>query len=463
MSFHDNCNSRAIVLGMTCDGEKICSAAGRISTQQGTSIEIFERSADSEKNSSLIKKVTRSGHNSVVEHTFFNIAFCDVTAVTEEFMIEYRLASFTVKSRRYVDFSNVGYFAPEFKNEENEKIYRNHVEYLFSEYQYMLDNDMAKEDARFLLPYCYRSNFYCSLNARELLHVLRGMLFGRGKKFPEIYNLGKQILEQVQPMCPGIFADFESKVPTKSDTIDLSDLKPAATESNENLVELIAHTSNAKKTVCLSSLINNLQLSNDAANKIIDDSKKANEIIKRIFACSRPRELETIQYTFKYNRLSLASITHLVRHRMQGVMIPPLTSVDRKVFITPPLVKENAELLERYTNAFKRNVEVYETLKANGESEETLVYLVMSGNTLDVVTTMNARELILYFRLRTCTRAQWEIRDYACDALRQLRKIEPEIFMNYGPSCYVEGYCPEGALTCGRATEMKDIFANNKF
>ena len=94
MSFHDNCNSKAIVLGMTCDGEKICSAAGRISTQQGTSIEIFEKSADSEKNSSLIKKVTRSGHNSVVEHTFFNIAFCDVTAVTEEFMIEFRLASF---------------------------------------------------------------------------------------------------------------------------------------------------------------------------------------------------------------------------------------------------------------------------------------------------------------------------------------------------------------------------------
>jgi len=146
MSFNDNCNSKAIVLGMSCDGEKICSAAGRISTQQGTSMDIWNKSADPEKNSSLIKKVTRSGHNSVVEHTFFNIAFCDVTAVTEQFMIEFRLASFTVKSRRYVDFSNVGHFVPEFKNKENEQKYREHIDYLFSEYQYFLDN--GKFDSR---------------------------------------------------------------------------------------------------------------------------------------------------------------------------------------------------------------------------------------------------------------------------------------------------------------------------
>lgn len=460
MNFNENCNSKAIVLGITSDGEKICSAAGRISTQQGTSMDIWNKSADPEKNSSLIKKVTRSGHNSVVEHTFFNIAFCDVTAVTEQFMIEFRLASFTVKSRRYVDFSNVGYFVPEFTSKENEQKYREHVDYLFSEYQYFLDNGVAKEDARFLLPYCYRSNFFCSLNARELINVLRAMIFGRGSRFPEIYNLGKQILSQVQPMCPGIFDDFESKAPTKSDTVDLSDLRPSTDKNEpEELVELLSYTDNAEDTICMASLVNNLQISSEQASKIIEDESKAEEIIKRIFACSRPRELETIQYTFRYNRLSLASITHLVRHRMQGVMIPPLTSVNRRIHITPDAVKNNAELLERYNKAFVRNAEVYDMLRGAGESEETLVYLVLSGNTLDVVTTMNARELMLYFRLRTCTRAQWEIRDYACEALRKLREIEPLIFKHYGPSCYVDGRCPEGALTCGRAAEMKELFS----
>ncbi|MBR5773446.1 MAG: FAD-dependent thymidylate synthase, partial [Clostridia bacterium] len=347
-----------------------------------------------------------------------------------------------------------------FKSEENEQKYREHIDYLFSEYQYFLDNGIAKEDARFLLPYCYRSNFFCSLNARELLHVLRAMLFGRGSKFPEIYNLGKQILSQVQPACPGIFADFESKAPAKSDTIDLSDFCTEASDSkSDELVELLAYTDNAEDTICIASLVNNLQISSEKASKIIEDESKAEEIINRIFACSRPRELEAIQYTFRYNRLSLASITHLVRHRMQGVMIPPLTSVDRSVHITPDSIKNNPELLERYNNAFVRNTEAYNMLKNAGESEETLVYLVLSGNTLDVVTTMNARELMLYFRLRTCTRAQWEIRDYACEALRKLRELEPMIFKHYGPSCYVDGRCPEGALTCGRAAEMKELFS----
>ena len=114
--------------------------------------------------------------------------------------------------------------------------------------------------------------------------------------------------------------------------------------------------------------------------------------------------------------------------------------------------------MEKYKNAFKETAAEYERLKKAGVPEELLVYYQLSGNTLDIVTTMNARQLLLFMKLRSCNRAQWEIRDYAVTALSLLRKAEPEIFKFYGPGCFV-GTCPEGRLSCGKAKEIKEKFS----
>lgn len=85
-----------------------------------------------------------------MEHTYFNLAFQNVTAVVEQFVIEFRLASFTVKSRRYVDFSDAGFFIPEDADEN----YKSHMAKLFGLYSEFCEAGVPKEDARFLLPYC---------------------------------------------------------------------------------------------------------------------------------------------------------------------------------------------------------------------------------------------------------------------------------------------------------------------
>ena len=92
-----NSNSKAVIVGLTDTGEQIPAASGRISTQAGTALEILELSKDAIKNANLISKVTRSGHTSTIEHTVFNLAFQNVSVLVEQFVIEFRLASFTVK------------------------------------------------------------------------------------------------------------------------------------------------------------------------------------------------------------------------------------------------------------------------------------------------------------------------------------------------------------------------------
>ena len=55
---------------------------------------------------------------------------------------------------------------------------------------------------------------------------------------------------------------------------------------------------------------------------------------------------------------------------------------------------------------------------------------------------MNARELLHFFNLRCCKRAQTEIRNLANIMLRLVKKEAPIIFQNAGASC-VSGKCTE--------------------
>ena len=431
-----NNKTGAIIIGINDIWEPLAASAARISTQKGDALNIFENSKNNPSNRGLIKKVLSSGHSSVLEQIVFNIAFCDVSVVVEQFMIEFRLASFMVKSRRYVDFSDAGFYVPESLDGENKKIYCDHVNYLFGEYNYFESNGVPKEDARFLLPYCFYSNFYCSVNARELLLILRRMLYGAGAYIGEIKTLGMQLLSQLKDMCPILYEEFyisrseymsAAPPPVFSADNDINKSKIGA-------VELVDYTKDADKILRTAARVKG-EIYNGAVS---------------ILKSPRPREIEHLVYTFIIYGISLSGITHVTRHRMQSLTVPSLTSVDPGRYLIPETIKVSAELHERYLKAFSANIEIIKKLKNSGAVENELVYLGLSGNVLDVISTMNARELFLFFKLRTCCRAQWEIRGLSEKLLNKLIGISPEIFKFMGPSCFVDGVCPEGRLSCGK-------------
>lgn len=449
------------IVGCSNLGEQVAAASGRISTQAGTASEILSRSGDAEKNANLIAKVTRSGHNSVIEHAVFHLAFEDVSVFAEQFMIEFRLASYTVKSRRYVDFSSAGYYTPEFHDLAVTNSYKNLMEFLFSEYQYFCEQGIPKEDARFLLPYCLYSNFYCTVNARELLLMLKSMLFGRGSAFAELKAIGEDIFAQLQELAPGITTDFALRSTSYDNSLDFSDLAagvtPLSPEKSKPLAELLAYTPDASRVVAKGALIGANELPCAAIDAVLQNQKNVGLILERLLKSHRPRALEHAAFTFRLNGVSLSTITHFTRHRMQSIELPMLTKTNRSLHILPPTIAAVPALKERYEIAFANMCAWYETMKASGVSEEQLVYCQLSGNTLDFVLTMNARELLLFFKLRTCNRAQWEIRDYADAMLRLCREQSPELFRYFGPGCYTD-QCPEGPMSCGKAGEMKQKY-----
>ena len=62
-----------------------------------------------------------------------------------------------------------------------------------------------------------------------------------------------------------------------------------------------------------------------------------------------------------------------------------------------------------------------------------------------------------FFSLRTCNRAQWEIRSLAIEMLKEVKKVYPTLFKNAGPGC-LNGPCPEGVMTCGKIVEVREFF-----
>ncbi|HCE62067.1 MAG TPA: hypothetical protein DEQ85_03715, partial [Clostridiales bacterium] len=187
--------------------------------------------------------------------------------------------------------------------------------------------------------------------------------------------------------------------------------------------------------------------------------REQTELLRALLQGNRKRELEQASFTLLYGGMSLAALTHLTRHRMQSLAAPDLLAnarYDRYVF--PESVKE-AGMEARYCEAFSLAGEAAGKLASMNAGTDALCYLLVSGLRVPVVSTMNAGELYTYFRLRTCQRAQWEIRELATEALRVLRQAHPMLFSLYGPTCFVSGTCPEGRMCCGKTARVREVFA----
>lgn len=432
---------RAKIVSMNQYGEAICAGAARISTTQGNAMEIFEAAQTGAGNFELIKKVLRSGHCSILEHAVFTVALWNVSAFVEQFLIEFRLASFTVKSRRYVDFGGQGCHIPPDLDGERREGYCRYMDGLFGAYRRLLELGAPKEDARFLLPYAFHSSFFCTLNVRQMVRLIDA---ARARGIPELVELAGQLEEQMEELFPngplllrkdGIGAPWTGEIEDGCTIVDA----PSA-----GRVTLLQSTQNPESLL-------------DAAWRIGRPGEGGLDLAA-LAASARPRELEQLNYTFMIADLSLPALTHLARHRMQSIVIPPLERISRERQILPESIAADGAMREIYEGALKEAYEQRRTLCQDAALRPYACYFLTSATLTTVVTTMNARELQLFIRLRTCNRAQWEIRNAALRMLEAARPTFPELFGRFGPACYTTGKCPEGALSCGKAEEVVKSF-----
>ena len=94
--------------------------------------------------------------------------------------------------------------------------------------------------------------------------------------------------------------------------------------------------------------------------------------------------------------------------------------------------------------------DAYKEMIKYGIPKEDARFILPKATTYDIIATANARELLRFFELRCCNRAQWEIRELANSMCDILKVVSPVIFANAGAYCERHGYCPEGKNCCGK-------------
>jgi thymidylate synthase (FAD) len=224
------------------------------------------------------------------------------------------------------------------------------------------------------------------------------------------------------------------------------------------LVKLLNCTPDPEKTVALAARLCYSDVSIEELDLKLARAD-VGKFLGRILRMGHTSVLEHASFTFGVEGISRATSHQLVRHRLASYsqQSQRYVKLERPEHVTPPEVAKDPARRKRFERAVGSAYRLYGKLIEEGVPAEDARYVLPNAACTKIIVTMNARELIHFFRLRCCERAQWEIRGMATEMLRRAKSKAPFIFGAAGPAC-VSGPCSEGDMTCGRPREIRALF-----
>ena len=234
-------------------------------------------------------------------------------------------------------------------------------------------------------------------------------------------------------------------------------------EQKKLKVVLIRHTPSPEETISLAAkLCYSKSTIEDLQEKI--SRKDQSDFIEKLMKMGHESVLEHASFTFGIEGVSRVLLAQLTRHRIASFSVQSQRYVSYENgfgYIIP----ESIEALgDDAVSRFKAQMETAEgwyrdwqkALGQQGEkSNEDARFVLPNACETRIIVTMNARELLHFFSLRMCSRAQWEIRNMAEQMFVLCLETAPSIFRNAGPGC-LRGACPEGEKSCGKAGMIRE-------
>ncbi len=194
--------------------------------------------------------------------------------------------------------------------------------------------------------------------------------------------------------------------------------------------------------------------------KICYQSKTTDKegLLSKIIKSGHLSILEHASFTFLIQGISRVASHQLVRHRIASYTQQSHRYTKANGFYMPETIQANEQAKAVFDYLTFSDQKAYEELLKLGIPKEDARYVLPTAIVSDIIVTMNARELLHFFTLRTCNKAQKEIKDIAIEMLKQVKQMAPIIFKNAGPSC-VKGRCYE-AKPCEDIEQIRQFFKN---
>lgn len=226
-------------------------------------------------------------------------------------------------------------------------------------------------------------------------------------------------------------------------------------------VELLRHTLDIEQLVALGA---KLCYSSADVNTLKQRIEKADQeaFIKKLMDMGHQSVMEHASFTFAVEGISRICLAQLTRHRIASFSVQSQRYVfykDGFGYIIPPNIKAlGQEAVKEYETQMATMQTWYETwqkrLGVGEQSNEDARFVLPGSCETKLIMTMNVRELMHFFSLRMCTRAQWEIRQMATQMHLHCLKVAPVLFEKSGPGC-LRGGCPEKEKTCGKTKQIR--------
>lgn len=225
-------------------------------------------------------------------------------------------------------------------------------------------------------------------------------------------------------------------------------------------VTLLSHTPEPEKTVAMAARLC-YSPSDICQLKKKLDSQSVEKLIRKIVRMGHHSVLEHASFTFGIEGISRATSHQLVRHRLASYSQQSQRYVvfkDTINYILPPTIEQKKEAQKIFRDITDSCYRAYQELIKMGIPVEDARYVLPNASETRIIVTMNARELLHFFKLRGCRRAQWEIRSLAMEMLSLVKGVAPLIFEKAGPGCLTGG-CTEGEFYCGDIEGVRKEFA----
>jgi len=196
---------------------KIIESFGRVCYKSEDAI-----TQDSSKN--FVNRLLKSGHHSVIEHTYMSIRFIADRGFTHE-LVRHRLVAYSQESTRYCNYKGgVTFIIPPWikidpgdidreaillmANDKSEDImtWLKVMAYAEDSYISLIKNGWSPQEARSVLPNSLKTEIIATANFREWRHIFK--LRTSSKAHPQMRELMLPLLAEVRHEVPIIFDEL---------------------------------------------------------------------------------------------------------------------------------------------------------------------------------------------------------------------------------------------------------------